>query len=83
MAYLESDGSRVWAAWTLPAVNVWFGWLVAVLDLNDNGALPCDFPRTIAIILLTGRVEATQTGHNNSVVREASSRGTSSFLPVR
>lgn len=56
-------------------MEVFLGWLAAVLNLRENEVLPCSLPKADEGLLLTGRGTKTQTGHKYFVVMDGESLG--------
>lgn len=70
MKYRKRDGSRVWAAWNQAGMEVCLGWFRAVLNLDDNGVLAGNSPRSGGRLLLTVRGAAAHTRHKYSAIRD-------------
>lgn len=75
MEYLESNGSRVWAARTRDGMNFSSAWLAAVLSLSWNYVSPYSLSRTRGRLLLTRPVAMAETGQNDYVIRDGESPG--------
>lgn len=73
MEFLETGGSRVLAARTRAALDIWPGWLAATLSLDDGGVSPCSLHRTGGRPLLTRRSAAAHAGHSDFAVRDKES----------
>lgn len=75
MKYLESNVSQVWAAGTRAAMEVWLGWLAAVLNLDRNFVVPCSLPEIGGRLLLMLCGTEVQTAYDDFVFRIRESPG--------
>lgn len=75
MEHLENDGVRVCVAMSRGAVDVWLGWLGALLYLVDSGEYSCSLRNAGRKLLLTENSVEAQTGHKNYAARDGRSPG--------
>lgn len=62
---LGNSDENNWFAPRRSALDVWIGWLLALLNLDSDGERGAQVPRTGGRFLLTGEGCPDQTGHND------------------
>lgn len=86
MQYMESSEERRVLAKHRALLDVWLGWLGALLNLDKNGTEPVTMPSTGGRFLRTGKGCPPQCGHNDFAVEKSGQHGyfmiTTSSEPV-
>jgi len=74
-SHLEDSGERIPVAVRRAYLDVWVGWLLALMNLDNYGTWPCIMPRSGGRFLVTGNKCPDQCGHNDFVARKEGSPG--------
>lgn len=73
--FMEEDGDRVWAGKMRTALDVWLGWLPAVLNLDARYEKPSLLPQSGGRYLFTEKACPRHCRHNSFEVRHWGSPG--------
>lgn len=73
--HLESTPELLWTSVRRAALDLWIGWLLALMDLDHNGEWPSFFPCSGGRFLNTANGCLDQTGHNDFPVTPGTSPG--------
>ena len=75
IGHMESDRQRMWAARRRAALDLWMGWLLSLLNLDNYAQWESFVPKSGGRFLMTGKECPAQVGHNDFAVVKGQSPG--------